>query len=396
MDDESDGRIDASELFDTIRELWASQRQQIFERITALKTFAGHGLELEPDSRLEAIRLSHMLAGSLGSYGFSEGTRVSREIEARFQRNDPGGGDLPGMVETLERILEGEPQFEGEDHASSIHGRTTVLIVDDDESVRELISLQARMQGFLPNVASTIEAGLKAVRNAPPGAVILDLGFPDVEAGGLEFLKVINDLEDKPPVVVLTGQNDFANRLSASRLGAIGFVQKPASPSVVLDLITHAIDRRMSPPLHALAVDDEQENLMLIREILERDGFRVTTQDSPLDFWASLEEAQPDVILLDYDMPRISGLDICRTVRSDPRWSSTPLLLLTGRSDTHTITEAFNAGADDFITKPIVGPEILARIRTRTRRVQGLKWAANLDPFTVRSTGGLQPNWLKS
>jgi len=376
------GRMDPSELNDAIRELWTSERPLIFERIASLSAALSADGDLEPEARTEALRVCHMLAGSLGSYGFPEGTRLARQLEKGFQQTGFQYLDLLALTEALQSVVEGEPDLGREESTSSSNIQIPVLILDDDKAIRDLMSLQARARGFLPTTASTIEEGIEEAHRITPGAVILDFGFPGEESGGIEFLKAIDKFEDKPPVVMLTGQHDFVSRLTASRLGAIGFVQKPASPAVVLDLIAEAIDRRKSPGLQVLAVDDDADNLAAIKAILEHDDIRVSTLDSPLNFWRRLEEVQPDVILLDIAMPQVSGFDICRTVRSDSRWSSTPILFLSGRSDPDTITAAFEAGADDFISKPFERQELVARIRARAQRVQGLRRTASLDPLT--------------
>jgi diguanylate cyclase (GGDEF)-like protein len=87
-------------------------------------------------------------------------------------------------------------------------------------------------------------------------------------------------------------------------------------------------------------------------------------------------------VLLDVEMPGIGGLELCRVLRADPRWRSVPVLFLTARTDTETVRAVFAAGADDFVAKPFVGPELAARIHNRLERVRLQQAYAETDPLT--------------
>jgi len=108
----------------------------------------------------------------------------------------------------------------------------------------------------------------------------------------------------------------------------------------------------------------------------------VQTLDDPLRFWETLEEFCPDVVVLDIDMPRVNGIELCRVLRNDPRWGATPVVFLTARSGPETVQQVFSAGADDFVAKPIVGPELVTRITNRLERVQLHRALADTDPLT--------------
>lgn len=86
-----------------------------------------------------------------------------------------------------------------------------------------------------------------------------------------------------------------------------------------------------------------------------------------------LQETSPDLLVLDVEMPDLNGLDLCRVVRNAPRWAGMPVLFLTAHTDTETIQRIFAAGADDYVTKPVGGPELLARITNRLERTQPLR-----------------------
>ena len=114
-----------------------------------------------------------------------------------------------------------------------------------------------------------------------------------------------------------------------------------------------------------LAVDDDQDNLTLIRKTLEYDGYRVATSQSSEDALEKLKNQGPDLVLLDINLPGMSGLDALKRIRqSDPLLS---VIFVSARNDTHDIVRGLDAGADDYVSKPFEPLELLARVRAQLR-----------------------------
>jgi diguanylate cyclase (GGDEF)-like protein len=143
-----------------------------------------------------------------------------------------------------------------------------------------------------------------------------------------------------------------------------------------------------------LVVDDDPVVLDTVRAVLNP-HLEVFTLADPLRFWETLEEVEPELLVLDVDMPDVNGLELCRTVRNDPRWGGIAVIFATAATDVETVELAFGAGADDYIAKPIVGPELLARVSNRLERVRLYRAQAETDGLTglsnrVTSEGGLE------
>jgi two-component system KDP operon response regulator KdpE len=117
-----------------------------------------------------------------------------------------------------------------------------------------------------------------------------------------------------------------------------------------------------------LAVDDEKEILRALRTYLTGHGYEVVTAETGREALSLFYGRRPDVILLDLGLPDIPGLDIIREVRSA---STTPIIILSVRSDDRDKVEALEAGADDYLTKPFSVSELLARIRVALRHAAG-------------------------
>lgn len=129
-------------------------------------------------------------------------------------------------------------------------------------------------------------------------------------------------------------------------------------------------------------MDDDPQMLDILRTLLEPWGFMLTLLDNPQHFWTTLEQASPDLLILDVEMPQLSGIDLCQVVRNDPRWSDLPVLFLSAHRDMETVTRVFTAGADDYVSKPVLEPELIARVLNRLERTYILHKLAETDILT--------------
>ncbi len=108
-----------------------------------------------------------------------------------------------------------------------------------------------------------------------------------------------------------------------------------------------------------LVVDDDHDNVRLVKRVLQRDGFEVTTADDATTALAALGGQRPDAVLLDVIMPGVSGLDLLKQIRSRPALAKLPVILITARSKPGDMIEGYNTGADYYITKPFTPRQLL-------------------------------------
>jgi DNA-binding response OmpR family regulator len=116
-----------------------------------------------------------------------------------------------------------------------------------------------------------------------------------------------------------------------------------------------------------LVVDDEREIVKLVRAYLEQVGFKVVTAADGQEGLTVFRHEKPDLVVLDLNLPRIDGLDVCRTIR---RESDIPVIMLTARVEEQDRLIGLELGADDYIVKPFSPREVVARVRAVLRRVQ--------------------------
>ncbi|HEV3142375.1 MAG TPA: HD domain-containing phosphohydrolase [Gemmataceae bacterium] len=116
-----------------------------------------------------------------------------------------------------------------------------------------------------------------------------------------------------------------------------------------------------------LIVDDDPAIARLLRQLLEPDGHAITYARNGEEALGLAAAWTPDLILLDLEMPRLGGFEVCRQVKSDPRTHLIPVVIITGLNALETRLQAWELGADDFLTKPFQAMEVVARCRSLMR-----------------------------
>lgn len=116
-----------------------------------------------------------------------------------------------------------------------------------------------------------------------------------------------------------------------------------------------------------LLIDDIEDNLLLLRELLEREGYQIAVALDGLSGLEKVRQIKPDLILCDVMMPGLNGFQLTQRIKADSNVSHIPIILITARNDTNDKLRALDAGADDFMVKPIQRLELIARVRSFIR-----------------------------
>ncbi|MBC5765991.1 adenylate/guanylate cyclase domain-containing protein [Ramlibacter albus] len=150
-----------------------------------------------------------------------------------------------------------------------------------------------------------------------------------------------------------------------------------------------------------LIVDDVPANVRVLAKILEASGFAVETAGGGVEGLARIREGGIDIVLLDVMMPDMSGYEVCRAVRADEKTAVLPVVLVTALDDVEERVKGIEAGADDFLSKPIRQPELLARVRSLLRikayhdtivaqRAQLEEWTRTLEQRVADAVGEIE------
>jgi two-component system, OmpR family, phosphate regulon response regulator PhoB len=119
-----------------------------------------------------------------------------------------------------------------------------------------------------------------------------------------------------------------------------------------------------------LIVEDEPALVTLLRYNLEREGFDVSEATDGEEAMVSVAEQRPDLIVLDWMLPHLSGLEVCRQLRRAPETRATPIIMLTAKGEEQDRVRGLESGADDYVTKPFSPAEVVARVRAVLRRTK--------------------------
>ncbi|MBW4520281.1 MAG: response regulator [Scytolyngbya sp. HA4215-MV1] len=377
-------------------EAWEYLKGTVLERLVildrAVEAFQAGNL---PESiRSDAEQAAHKLAGSLGMFGFPEGSRLGREIERWFQ--NPNWLESPLHLQTIVTKLHQElqrppsPVSDGlfsdpeVEEVPSPQGKTPVLLmIDDDVILLQQFQQSATLAGIQVETALSVTEARMRIAQRVPDIVLLDLGFPDAPPQeGLVLLEELGDRFPRLPILIFSVSDQFHDRLEAARRSKHRFISKSTPPDQVLDFVREVLKNSQPDEITVLAVDDDPLILETLRQFLPRWGINLVTLSDSQQLWETLTTTMPDLLILDVEMPNVNGIELCQVIRNDGNWNQLPILFLSALRDSETVHHIYSAGADDYISKPFVEPELVTRIFNRLERNRLLRNLAETDQLT--------------
>ncbi len=345
-----------------------AERVQIFDRAIAKFDTA----TLDNETRQAAQFEAHKLVGSLGTLGVPKGSEIARQLENLFKTENISQSGAYWQIEELVNLLKEvfdlssiEPE-----NVVQVFGNRQLLIIDDDVLQIDRLKTAASAWKFQIEVANAPESAKSAIARQPPDAILLDLNFSRTQENGIALLAELLRQKPEIPVIVFSEYNHLSDRIEVARLGASGFLHKSIPPADILKAVDRILGQTSPAEAKVMVVDDDVDLLAAMKIILQPWGFQLTTLNEPQNFWEVLETTCPDLLILDLAMPGYSGIELCLAVRNDLRWSRLPVLFLTAHSESEIVRQMFVAGADDYVNKPIVEPELIARILNRLERIK--------------------------
>lgn len=337
----------------------------------------------------DAILRSHRLRGTAASYGFPEVGAAMAVVEDALVDMQRSGLVNRGVWEEIHRSI-------SDARIASSRGASTrvsiapsvgvpgerVLVVDDDPEFLSIVARMARrvMVDVVP--ARTASEALDKARATRVSAAIIDVRLGAAKA--FDFARTLRETDGYAdlPLAFVSVDSSMAHRVLAAHAGASLFLEKPLTE----DKLDRAIEQllRSSAPQRprVLIVEDDPDFVAVVRGILEADGIVVEAIADPGGVLHVLDEFRPDLLLLDVVLPGVGGFDVCRALRTSQHWHSLPIVLVTARSDPAWRVEAFRAGGSDFLEKPIVAEELLARVRVRLEQARTQRERAERDSLS--------------
>jgi len=240
-----------------------------------------------------------------------------------------------------------------------------VLVVDDDQHTREMVSRVLRRAGYTTVEARDGEEALLRARVLTPGLVILDLIMPGVD--GFEVLRTLRHEGMQMPVVVLTGKALVNDEERMLREGLARVVQKGGTAldnivreAKVLLMAKRVVETGRQP--RVLYVEDSPQNRDIVRRYLANDYEVIEAEDGEQGVERAVRDV-PDLILMDLSLPRLDGWEATRRIKANPSVKHIPVVALTAHASREDQARAMDAGCIDYITKPIEREVLIASIR---------------------------------
>lgn len=384
-----------------IEGVWARMRETVLARMDVIDDGVAALVErrLDESTRSETEQAAHKLAGSAGTFSFHEASRLARCLEHRFT-GEPDPDDARAAAEeavALRLALESPAVAvdAAQPSAEAADDHPMVLLLSADANLAERVRRAVAARGLNLCHVDTPDQAHQLVAARVPAAVVLDVQLdahaPQAHAPGgdttqtdgvADALSALTALALPPqtPRLLLADVEAQPDRVAAARAGVDRYLSRGAAADEVAATIGERL--HSTATARVLACDDDVAVLEAIRAVLGRVGIVVDTVADPRCFWEEMAASPPDLVMLDMSMPHVDGLELCHTLRSDPSYVAVPVVFLTGHTDRDSVQQAFDAGADDVVGKPLVDAELRVRVSKRLERARLLRRLAETDPLT--------------
>lgn len=375
-------------------EFSANLVQRVDQMITDLNSLKS---QADPFSSLDEIfRQFHNLSGSAGTFGFNRLSEQSRQLELilkEFINNhtlpDAKTIDyLNSEIQELHRLIsqgaDDEPCSitQPEPLPSPRKTEREVYVVEDEPVQGNKLCLQLNHYGFKTRLFSSITEASLALQHEMPDALVLDIALEDGRLADANLVNSIQHLQKEPvPSIFISSHKDWASRLAAVRAGGTAFFNKPVDVSMLVDHLDRITQRLEREPCRVLVVDDALELAQHYTLVLRQAGMHAEVLTEPSDILKKLENFNPELILLDFHFPGISGMEIAQVLRQHQTHFSIPIVFLSTETDRDIQLKTLQQG-DDFLEKPIHDAQLVGTVESRIERARTLSQLMYHDGLT--------------
>ncbi len=350
--------------------------EKLPEKLRGLEE-AVEGARIDHNSIGDARVLAHRLRGSAGAYGHSILGEAAGHVEDLLAEAlaDPTSirrylwEELNIALADARLCLERGPNpNEQLRFGTAAATQKTLLVVDDDPDFLHFVRSVGRRNLFNVVTAQTAAEAIQRARGAQFSGMFLDIHLTGQTSFSLARDIRSTDANGDIPIAFVSADHRIETRVAAIEAGGVRFLEKPLSEESFAALAEELAGLSDVPRGKALIVDDDPDVLEHYTIHLRRAGIMVETLDDVDGLTAKMDEVCPDVLLLDVNLPGVSGLDVCRALRASERFGLLPILMVTAQADDRTRLSAFRAGASDVVVKPILPEELLARVGVQIER----------------------------
>ncbi|MCQ4264657.1 diguanylate cyclase [Stutzerimonas stutzeri] len=376
----------------------AQLEQQFGERLQAdltdLATLAQDLQQTRATASRRLVMLSirerlHRLAGAAGTFGFAKLGERARQLEQRADRwldsAKPGSRAAEAFARAVLQLA-GETPGQERDGAAELpehHEEPApgcrIYLMKADPVAGASMAVTLRNFGYLVSQWPNFAALQAAVADELPDALIVSVQ-QDSDFDALAALQ--QGLEQPLPLLVIHDRADFASQLAAVRAGAQGFFVRPLDITQLENSLERCLDRQQGEPFRVLIVDDDAELATRYSLVLRNAQMQVQILTEPTRVLETMRSFNPEVLLLDVNMPDCSGPELAQMIRLHDEWLRVTIIYLSAETDTHRQMAALLKAGDDFITKPISDTALVAAVYSHAQRARSLSTALARDSLT--------------
>ncbi len=250
-----------------------------------------------------------------------------------------------------------------------------VMVADDDTEFSDLVKMFLEANNYRPVVVNDPLQVLDRLRAEKPEALLLDIMMPRKD--GFAIMEEMQDSADTAeiPIIVLSALRLENYQERGILTGLPEIVAREIPGDLLLKLIEEqtagegpAAEPQKAVRPKVLLADDQTELLFLMKEMVEAAGFEVVTATDGVEALTAVFETNPDIIVLDYNMPRKDGLEVAQDLKNNPVFAHIPIIIVTGLGEKRTKLKGLSMGIDDYLIKPVDSDELVARIRMILKR----------------------------
>ena len=257
-----------------------------------------------------------------------------------------------------------------------------ILIIEDNPANMKLASLLLQKAGHTVLCAVDAEIGLTLARADRPDLILMDIQLPGMDGLAATALLKRDPVTAGIPVIALTAMAMKEDQEKTQVAGCDAYIAKPLRYQELYAAIDALLankpaggERRTrlapgsitNPNATILIVDDQIQNRTLLETLLRPEGYLTQSAASGAEALASIAQHAPDLILLDVMMPGMDGYQVANMLKANPVTSDIPIIMVTAKGDHSDRLAGLNAGAEDFLTKPVDRAELWLRVRNLLR-----------------------------
>ncbi len=369
------------------------------QRLSDIDAVLGR-LEAGEAGALEELkRYTHRLAGSGATYDRPAISAAAREGERRCDElardgRAPSDADLSAWRRMRSALADAfaeplPPMRAGPvttpqpaDGPVRVDPELRVLLVDASSEYQELLTGALVREALAVTVVGTVADAQLAIDHHLPDGMIVDRRLPD--GTGYDVIQYLRRQPggDQPAALMLGAAGDMLDQVEAIHTGADAVYSKPGEVDMAIRKLVQLLERLRAEAPRILVVEDDEYHAKFARTVLEPAGYTVEVCPNPRAFNERMADFHPELILMDVNLPEVSGYDLARLVRQQEQHAALPIIFLTSEGEMASRIEAAEAGGDEHLTKPVHPALLASAVGARIERARLLRTLLYRDGLT--------------